>query len=287
MAKCGAQRASRRRDRPILVPGSVWRAELALKLGDIRLAVDDLVVGNPARNADYPDGPGASDNEQRAWGMDFHKGLGLEFFLYNSRMSKFVHLHTHSHYSLLQALPKVPELVAKAKADGAEALALTDAGNMYGTIEFYKECRAQKIKPIIGVDFYVAARTRKDREPRIDNRRTRLVLLAKNIDGYKNLLKLVTYSHLEGFYYRPRIDKELIEKYHEGLVAISPSFSGEIAQAIRNGNEELAKEWTKFYKNIFGEDFYLEITAHPEMENHGALMERLAGFARTEKAEIV
>ena len=137
--------------------------------------------------------------------------------------SRFTHLHTHSHYSLLQALPKIPDLIAAAKADGMTALALTDNGNMYGAIEFYKECKAAGIKPILGVDFYVAPRTRNDKQAGIDARRTRLVLLAKNLQGYKNLIQLVTKSYLEGFYYKPRIDKELIEKFHEGLVAIIPS----------------------------------------------------------------
>ena len=153
-------------------------------------------------------------------------------------MSRFVHLHTHSHYSLLEALPKIPDLVKKARLSNMDSLALTDSGNLYGAIEFYKECRAQGIKPIIGVDFYVALRTRLDKEVRIDHERSRLVLLAENNIGYKNLIKLVTASYLEGFYYKPRIDRELLEKYHEGLIAI-------------------AKE-EKYYKEIFGDRFYPE-----------------------------
>ena len=153
-------------------------------------------------------------------------------------MSKFAHLRTHSHYSLLEALPKIPDLVKKAKAAGMEALALTDSGNLYGAIEFYKECKENGIKPIIGVDFYVANRSRHDKENRIDTANSRLVLLAENMDGYKNLLKLVTYSYIEGFYYRPRIDRELLEKYNKGLIAI-------------------AKE-EKYYREIFGDNFFLE-----------------------------
>jgi DNA polymerase III subunit alpha len=202
-------------------------------------------------------------------------------------MKNFIHLHTHSHYSLLQALPKIPNLVEKAVKCNMNALALTDAGNMYGVIDFFKECKDNNIKPIIGVDFYVAARTRYDREPRIDNRRTRLVLLAKNMEGYKNLIKLVTYSHTEGFYYKPRIDKELIEKYREGLIAITPSFSGEIAQSIRNTNEDLAREWAEFYKKNFGEDFYIEITRHAEIEDQIELSDRLIKFAKEMDVEIV
>ena len=154
--------------------------------------------------------------------------------------SRFVHLHTHSHYSLLSALPKVDELVAAAKGAGMDALALTDNGNLYGAIDFYKACKKKELKPIIGVDFYVAARSRADMQAGIDNRRSRLVLLAMDMTGYKNLLRLVTISNLEGFYYKPRIDRELIERYGEGLIAIVPSFSGEIAQSLKGRNQDKA-----------------------------------------------
>ena len=128
-------------------------------------------------------------------------------------MSKFVHLHTHSHYSLLEALPKIPELVKKARVRGMKSVALTDSGNLYGAIEFYKECKEHDVKPIIGVDFYFASRTRHDKEARIDSARTRLVLLAENEQGYKNLLQLVTISYLEGFYYKPRVDKDFLKAH--------------------------------------------------------------------------
>jgi DNA polymerase III subunit alpha len=202
-------------------------------------------------------------------------------------MSKFIHLHTHSHYSLLNALPKIPDLVEKAKASGMPALALTDNANLYGIVEFYKECQKQGIKPILGVDFYMAARTRADKEPRIDNKRTRLVLLAKNADGYKQLIKLVTLAHFEGFYYKPRIDKELLERHHDHLICISPSFSGDIAIALKNGNPDEAAQLISFYKNIFGEDFYIEITHHPEIEGHEDNMKKLVALAKKENVEIV
>ncbi|MES3005940.1 MAG: DNA polymerase III subunit alpha [Patescibacteria group bacterium] len=201
--------------------------------------------------------------------------------------SRFVHLHSHSHYSLLQALPKIKALVKATVERGMPAVALTDAGNMYGAIEFYKECQKQGIKPILGVDFYVAVRTRHDKEPRIDNRRSRLVMIAKNVDGYKNLIKLVTDSQIQGFYYKPRIDKELIEKYKEGLIVISPSFSGEIAQSIKAGNLENAKAISDWYKKLFGDDFYLEITHHPELENHQGNMKKIRDFAEAEHVPIV
>ncbi len=172
-------------------------------------------------------------------------------------MSKFTHLHTHSHYSLLEALPKIPDLVEAAKKQGMEALALTDAGNLYGAIEFYKECKDEGLKPIIGVDAYIANRTRHDKEARVDSARTRLVLLAENMEGYKNLLKLVSLSYLEGFYYKPRMDKEILEKYREGLIAILPSFN----------NIDLEEQIT-WYKNTFRDKFFLEITHHPEIANH-------------------
>ncbi len=172
-------------------------------------------------------------------------------------MSKFTHLHTHSHYSLLEALPKIPDLVARAKKHGMEALALTDSGNLYGAIEFYKECKDADIKPIIGVDAYIAPRTRHDKEARVDASRTRLVLLVENMQGYKNLLKLVSLSYLEGFYYKPRMDKEILGKYKEGLIAILPSFN----------NTDL-EEQALWYKQTFKDKFFLEITHHEEIANH-------------------
>lgn len=209
-------------------------------------------------------------------------------------MSKFTHLHTHSHYSLLTALPKIDDLVKEAKKYGMTSLALTDNGNLYAAIEFYKACKKNEIKPIIGVDFYVATRSRKDMQAGIDNRRSRLVLLAMNETGYKNLVKLVTDSNLEGFYYKPRIDKELIEKYNEGLIAISPSFSGEIALSLKSRNHDKANEVAQFYKKVFGQKdntesnrLYIEITRHPEIDGHEDNMKVLIDFAKSENIPIV
>lgn len=206
----------------------------------------------------------------------------------SSKSTPFIHLHTHSHYSLLNALPKIDELVAEAKKLGMTSLALTDAGNLYGAVEFYQACRKKEIKPIIGVDFYVSTRTRKDMQAGIDNRRTRLVLLAENYAGYKNLIKLVTISNLEGFYYKPRIDKELIETYGKDLICISPSFSSEISQAIRNHDVEKAKEKIDWYKKIYGsENFFIEITRHPEILAHEPLMQQLLKLASETNTQIV
>jgi len=192
-------------------------------------------------------------------------------------MPNFTHLHVHSHYSLLEALPKIPDLVKRATKHKMTSLALTDSGNMYGAIEFYKECKKNEIKPIIGVDFYVAHRTRHDKEARVDNTRTRLLLLAENLAGYKNLLKLVSASYLEGFYYKPRIDKELIEKHSDGLICILPSFyKGDIAEAA---------QW---YKKVYGQDkFFLEITHHPEFNGHTERMSTWVEYAKTSDTQIM
>ncbi len=200
---------------------------------------------------------------------------------------KFTHLHTHSHYSLLQALPKVPELVEAAKERGMEALALTDNGNLYGAIEFYKECKKAGIKPIIGVDAYLSGRTRHDKQAGVDKERHRIVLLAKNEVGYKNLLKLVSISYLEGFYYKPRIDLEVLGQYHEGLIAISSSWSGDISIALRNKNTDKLKELVDFYKQTFDGDFYIEITRHPEMASHDEHMADLIAFAKEHSIPVV
>jgi len=181
--------------------------------------------------------------------------------------TKFVHLHTHSHYSLLDGLSKIGQLVELAVKDGAPAIGLTDHGNMYGAIEFYKECTKAGIKPIIGVEAYIATGSRHDKNPGIDNRRFHLTLLAKNNTGYKNLLKLVTLSNLEGYYYKPRMDRELLRTYSEGLICLSGCFGGELSRAFRAGNDEEAERIALDYQAIFGkENYFLEIMHHPGVE---------------------
>lgn len=168
------------------------------------------------------------------------------------------------------------------------ALALTDNGNLYGAIEFYKECKKENIKPIVGVDFYVALRSRNDKQAGIDNKRTRLLLLAKNYDGYLNLIKLVTLSHLEGFYYKPRVDKELLEKYGQNLVCISPALSSEISQALAYSDFEKTEEIISWHKKIFGqENFYLEITHHPEISGHQEKMLALKKLSEQSQTPMV
>ncbi len=176
-------------------------------------------------------------------------------FLYNTPMPPdFTLLNTHSHYSLLSALPKIPDLVAKAKREGMTALALTDNGALYGAIEFYKECKSAGVKPILGIDAYLAARTRHDKVGGIDNRRTRLILLAENEVGYKNLIKLSTAAHLDGFYYKPRADFELLEQCREGLIALVPFGASELAHALRVKDAERARAFLARLVGIFGKD---------------------------------
>jgi DNA polymerase-3 subunit alpha len=202
-------------------------------------------------------------------------------------MSKFTHLHVHSHFSLLNALPKIPDLVGAAKEMGLTSLAITDNCNLYGAIEFYKQCKKKEIKPIIGIDAYLAPRTRFDKDRGIDNPRMRLILLAKNVLGYKNLIKLVTAAHLEGFYYKPRLDRELLEKYKNDLVAISPAMYGDIAQAVAGKDLEKARGLVEYYKSVYGEDFYIEITHHPEIEGHEEKMTALIALAKEMNVPIM
>ena len=156
--------------------------------------------------------------------------------------SNFVHLHTHSHYSLLDGLIKIDDLVDEAVKLGMPAIALTDHGNIYGTIEFYKKCREAGIKPLIGVETYIALESMAQKRPNIDNKRYHLILLAKNETGYKNLLKIVTASHLEGFYYKPRVDKEFLRKHSEGLIALSACMAGEVSRMIERKDPERAEK---------------------------------------------
>ncbi len=174
-------------------------------------------------------------------------------------MSEFVHLHIHSEFSLLDGANRIKDLPVRAKELGMKAMAITDHGVMYGAIDFYKACKKEGIKPIIGCEVYVAQRSRFNKEPNIDNKYNHLILLAKDTQGYKNLCKLVSIGFTEGYYYKPRIDAEVIEKYHEGIVCLSGCLAGAVSQALINGQEEKAEEIALWYKEIFGEDYYIEI----------------------------
>ena len=174
-------------------------------------------------------------------------------------MSEFVHLHVHSEFSLLDGANRIKDLPVRAKELGMKAMAITDHGVMFGVIDFYKACMANGIKPIIGCEVYVAPRKRTDKDPNIDARYNHLILLAKDNEGYKNLTKLVSIGFTEGFYYKPRIDKEVLEKYHKGLICCSACLAGEIPQAILKGDMLEAEKTAMWFKNVFGEDYYLEI----------------------------
>ena len=174
-----------------------------------------------------------------------------------------VHLHTHSHYSLLDGLAKIPELVMKAQEVGSPALALTDHGSLYGAIEFYKACKEAGIKPIIGCELYVAPRALTDREANTDRKPYHLTVLAKNMQGYKNLIKLVTIANLQGFYYKPRVDKELLKKNADGLIILSGCLASEFGRAARDGDTDKALAVAKEYMGIVGKDnYYIEIQPH-------------------------
>ena len=176
-------------------------------------------------------------------------------------MGKFVHLHIHSEFSLLDGANRIKDIPKRAKELGMDSIAITDHGVMYGAIDFYKACKNEGIKPIIGCEVYVAPRGRNrfDKEPGIDNRYNHLILLAKNIQGYKNLSKLVSLGFTEGYYYKPRIDYEILEKYSEGLVCLSACLAGAVNQALLNGKEDEAEEIANWHKKVFGDDYYIEI----------------------------
>ncbi len=181
----------------------------------------------------------------------------------------FAHLHTHTHYSLLDGAAKIKALVKEAKRLGMDSLAITDHGNMFGTLEFYTTARKNNLKPIIGCEAYIAPGDRRlHRAVEGESHSYHVVLLAKNETGYKNLIKLTSYSYLQGFYYRPRIDRELLKEYSEGLVVLSACMKGEIANKLRQGRKEAAVEAAEFYLETFGDDFYFEIQDHGIPEEH-------------------
>lgn len=184
--------------------------------------------------------------------------------------SDFVHLHNHTYHSVLDGMTKVQDLVNKVKDTGMEAVAITDHGTMSGAIEFYKAAQDADIKPIIGIEAYVAARSHKDRDPQKDKARYHLIILAMNNTGYQNLMKLSTIANLDGYYYKPRIDHELLEKYNEGLIVLSACASGEVGENLRLDNYEEAKKVASWYKSVFGDRYYLELQDHGHEDSPAA-----------------
>src|SRR3989338_665168 len=194
--------------------------------------------------------------------------------------SSFTHLHVHSHYSLLDGLSKIPDLLDYAKKLGMDSVALTDHGAMYGIIEFYKEAKKRGIKPILGIEAYIANRTRFDRQPGVDDKRYHLTLLAKNNQGYKNLIKPPSKSYLEGYYYKPRMDKELLREHSQGIIALSGCLNGEIAKAVLGNRKEDTENLIKEYSEIFPDNFYLELQHHPNIKEKIKLNAALIEYAK-------
>ncbi len=181
--------------------------------------------------------------------------------------SDFVHLHNHTQYSLLDGLTRVNQLMDFTAAQGMEAIAMTDHGNMSGAIDFYKEAINHEIKPLIGIETYVAARKHTDKDAAKDKNRYHLIILAMNDIGYKNLMRLSTIANIDGFYYYPRIDHDLLERYNEGLIILSACMGGEIGDALKEGQYLKAKETAGWYKHVFGDRYYLEVQDHGHPKN--------------------
>ena len=196
-------------------------------------------------------------------------------------MSDFVHLHNHSEFSLLDGLSKIKDMVRRAKELGMKAIAITDHGNMYGAIKFYKTCIDEGIKPIIGCEIYISRRSRHDKEAGVDTDSNHLVLLAKNNVGYKNLMKIISIANLEGYYYRPRTDMELLKEFHEGLICLSACVNGYVSEPLLQNQEETAKKRAQELSEIFGIDnFYLELQKHIDVKDQDVLNEKLINLSQ-------
>lgn len=193
---------------------------------------------------------------------------------------QFVHLHVHSEYSMLDGLGKLTPLVAKAKEHGQTAIALTDHGGMYGALHFYNECRRQEIKPIIGVEAYIARTSRFDKQSKLGGDQAHITLLAQNLTGYRNLLKLISIANLEGFSYRPRIDFEVLSAHSEGVIATTGCMNSIFNKLLREGNTDEARKELKKYKAVFKDRFYVEIQAHPAVKELKDLTKQQVALAR-------
>ena len=201
---------------------------------------------------------------------------------------KFTHLHVHSHYSLLDGMSKIGQILDACQELKMSSIALTDHGSMYGIVEFYIEAKKRGIKPIIGNEMYVAPNGMHEKRPNIDNKRYHLVVLVKNSEGYRNLVKLTTKSYLEGFYYKPRIDKELLRKHSEGLIGMSACLAGEIPQYIIAGDLDKAEKAALEYNDIFGHgNFYLEIQHHPGLPEQARVNKEIIKIAHKNKIPLV
>jgi len=203
-------------------------------------------------------------------------------------MDKFVHLHVHSHYSLLDGLAKIDNLLTQAQELGMDSIALTDHGNMYGAIEFYYKAKEKGIKPIIGCEIYIAPRSMLSKVAKVDTNAFHLVLLAENYQGYLNLIKLITEAHLKGYYYVPRVDKDLLKKYSQGLIALSACLGGEIPHLILANNFDRAIKKAKEYEAIFGRgNFYLELQYQKNSSDFKKVNEKLIEISQKTKIPLV
>ena len=195
-------------------------------------------------------------------------------------MSGFAHLHVHTEYSLLDGVGKIPKLLEEAKHHGQKALAITDHGNMHGAVHFYNYAKEKGVKPIIGLEAYVASKSRFEKQIKPGSDQFHLLLLAKNYDGYKNLLKLASISHLEGFSYKPRIDFELLKQFKDGLIVTTGCLSSQFSQLILHNRRDEAIELMKQYEKVFGDDFYLEVQAHPQVKEVEEMRKEMIKISR-------
>ena len=202
--------------------------------------------------------------------------------------SDFVHLHNHTHYSLLDGLTKIPELVEFVKGEGMEAVAVTDHGTMSGLVELYKECNAAGIKPLLGLEAYVASRKRTDKDPAHDKQRFHITLIAMNNQGYENLCRIMSDAEIEGKYYKPRTDHADLEKYNEGIICLSGCMGSEISEAIRADDDKRALELIDWYRNVFKDRFYLEMQdhGHPKSSTHSAEQKKVNDWHMSHAKEL-
>ncbi len=202
---------------------------------------------------------------------------GIDYKNYDWKPNDFVHLHNHTTYSVLDGLTQLQDLIDKCKEFGMDAAAITDHGTLSGVLDYYKKAKASGIKPILGIETYVAARRMHDRDPAKDKQRYHLTVLAMNNEGFKNLMRLSSTANLEGMYYKPRIDHELLEKYNEGLIVLSGCASGEVGVALKTGDYDKAVKIAKWYKNLLGDRYYLELQdhGHPKSRTHWKVQETI------------
>ena len=203
-------------------------------------------------------------------------------------MGKFTHLHVHSHFSLLDGLPKIDQLLDRVKELGMDSIALTDHGNLYGAVEFYKKAKEKGIKPILGAEIYLAFEGMDQKRPRVDDTIYHLVLLVKNQEGYRNLVKILTEGHLRGFYYKPRVDEEFLRQHAGGLIALSGCLNGKIPRQLLAKKKKGAQETALLYEEIFGKgSFYLELQKHENIPEQNTVNQGLLELSQKLNIPVV